>query len=193
MPASLLILLLGFVITVIADKVAFLFALAPLVSAGGLALIYGKERDPAYELVLSTPTSQIQILLARSALVFGFNFILVVVLSWGLSLNYSIDLILPLIIAWLAPMAFLSTFGLCLSIFINSEQAIFISYFCWLSKYLMYTPESRTLLGHTGEVFLLFWHSPVALYGVSVILFAALMIYMHGSVSSTRYLARRSN
>ena len=187
-PTSLLILLLGFTITIIADKAVFLFALAPLVSAGGLALIYGKEQDPAYELVLSTPTSQIQILLARSVLVFGFNFVLVAAFSLGLSLYYSVELILLLIMAWLAPMTFLSALGLCLSIFSNSEYAIFISYFCWLSRYVMSTPESRALLGHTGEMFLLFWQSPTALYGVSITLFAAMMIYMQGSVRSTRHL-----
>ena len=70
-PTSLLVLALGFVITLIADQAGFLFAIAPLVSAGGLAFIYSKENDPAFELVLSTPISQIQILLARSALVFA--------------------------------------------------------------------------------------------------------------------------
>lgn len=186
--ASLLVLVLGFVITLIADKAHFLFAVAPLVSAGGLAFIYNKAHDPAFELVLSTPISQVQILIARLALVFGYNFVLVVILAWGLSLTYSLDLIFPLILGWLAPMTFLSTLGLCISLFSNSENAIFISYSLWLSKYLMIMPEFRDLLGRAGEVMLFFWQNPVALYVMSACLFIAMLIYLQSSRSTTRQL-----
>lgn len=187
-PASLLVLVLGFAITLIADKVGFLFAIAPLVSAGGLAFIYNKEHDPAFELVLSTPVSQIQILLARSVLVFGYNFILVAILSWGISLSYSTDLVLPLIVEWLAPMTFLSTLALCISIFSSSENAIFIAYFLWLGKYLFLSPEFSALFGLTGDVFLLFWQTPIVLYVVSVCLFVAMLIYFQSSLRITRQL-----
>jgi hypothetical protein len=187
-PASLLILLLGFVVTIIADKTAFLFALAPLVSAGGLAFVYSKEHDPAFELMLSTPVSQIQILLARLALVFSYNFMLVLALSLGLSFYYSVDLILPLLLEWLAPMTFLSTLGLCISVFSNSENAIFISYGLWISKYLMIAPEFQKILGRAGEVLLDFWQSPTALYGTSALLFAAVIIYVGRFVRIARPL-----
>jgi hypothetical protein len=186
--ASLLVLILGFVITLIADQIGFLFAIAPLVSAGGLAFIYNKEHDPAFELVLSTPISQIQILLARSVLVFGYNFILVAILFWGLSLYYSTDLILPLILEWLAPMTFLSALGLCISIFSNSENAIAIAYSLWLSKYLLLTLEFKRLFGRVGEFLLLFWQTPMALYIFSICLFAAMLIYIQKSNGITRQL-----
>ena len=187
-PASLLILLIGFAITIIADKAGFLFVLAPLVSAGGLAVVHSREHDPAFELVLSTPVSQAQILLARLALVFGYNFILVLIFSLGLSFYFSIDLILPLILEWLAPMTFLSTLGLCISVFSNSENAIFISYGLWISKNLMATPEFRELMGEGGEVMLDFWQTPAVLYGISALLFAAVMIYVERFFRITRPL-----
>lgn len=177
-PTSLLILLLGFVVTIIADKAYFLFALAPLVSAGGLAFIYSREHDPAFELMLSTPVSQIQILLARLALVFGYNFMLVLTLSLGLSFYYSVDMILPLILEWLAPMTFLSTLGLCISVFSNSENAILVSYGLWISKYLMVAPEFQKILGGAGDILLYFWRTPAVLFGVSAFLFSAVMVYV---------------
>lgn len=187
-PASLLILLLGFVVTLIADQAAFIYALAPLVSAGGLAFIYGGEHDPAHELVLSTPISQIQILLARSVLVFGYNFLITVALSLGLSLHYSIDLMLPLMLDWLAPMTFLSSLGLCISIISNSENAIFISYFLWLGKYLMLTTEFQNILGKLGEAFTAMWKTPVLLYLLSGILLVVMMLYVQGSARINRRL-----
>jgi hypothetical protein len=187
-PASLLVLVLGFVITLLANQIGFLFAIAPLVSAGGLAFIYNKEHDPAFELVLSTPISQIQILLARSVLVFGYNFILVAILFWGLSLYYSADLILPLIMEWLAPMTFLSTLGLCISILSSSENAVAIAYSLWLSKYLFLTSEIKRIMGRVGEFLLLFWQTPMALYIFSVCLFVAMLIYIQYSSRITRQL-----
>jgi hypothetical protein len=187
-PASLLILFLGFAITIIMNKAEFLYAIAPLVSAGGLAFVYSREHDPAFELVLSTPVSQVQILLARLALVFGYNFVLMLILSLGLSFYYSIDLILPLLLEWLAPMTFLSTLGLCISVFSNSGNAIFISYGLWISKYLMFTQEFRNLLGGAGEVLLYFWQTPAVLYGISVFLLAAVIIYVERFIRITRSL-----
>jgi hypothetical protein len=187
-PASLLILVLGFVVTLIADKAAFIYVLAPLVSAGGLAFIYGGEHDPAHELVLSTPISQIQILLARSVLVFGYNFLITVVLSWGLSLHYSSDVMLPLMLDWLAPMTFLSSLGLCISIISNSENAIFVSYFLWLGKYLILSTEIRNVLGRVGEIFVALWQTPVLLYLLSGGMLVFMMIYVQGFARINRRL-----
>jgi hypothetical protein len=187
-PASLLILVLGFVVTLIADQAAFIYALAPLVSAGGLAFIYGGEHDPAHELVLSTPISQIQILLARSVLVFGYNFLITLALSLGLALYYSADLVVPLILGWLAPMTFLSSLGLCISIISNSGNAIFVSYFLWLGKYLMLSTEIRNVLGRVGEIFVALWQTPALLYLLSGGLLVFIMIYVQGFARFNRRL-----
>lgn len=176
-PASFLILILGFAVTLIVDRVAFIYALAPLVSAAGLAFIYGGEHDPAHELVLTTPVSQIQILLSRSILVFGYNILIMLILTWALSFFYSGNIVLPLIMEWLAPMTFLSSLGLCLSILSNSENAIFLSYFLWLSKYLLFLPEWNSTFKQIGNNYLAFWQNPVVLYTLSLILVTVLLVY----------------
>ena len=175
--ASLLVLILGFAVGLIADKVSFIYALAPLVSAGGLAFIYGQEQDPSYELVLTTPVSQVQILFARSALVFIYNILAVGLLSIGLSQYYSSDIVLPLLGEWLAPMAFLSSLSLCISIITNAEKAVFISYFLWISKYMVLVPEFKKLFGQTTNFFLVFWQTPAALYFGSLIMLAGIVLY----------------
>ena len=174
--ASFLILVLGFVVTLLSDKTAFLYALAPMVSAGGLALIYGSDHDPAHELVLSTPASQVQILLARTVLVFGYNLLILAVLSAGLVAYYSPDIVLPLVRDWLAPMTFLSTLSLSLSILIGSEKAISLAYTLWLFKYILLHPDYFGLFRRTGELVLRFWKSPASLYLVSGVLFVLMLV-----------------
>jgi hypothetical protein len=188
-PASLLVLLLGFVTTLIVDKVGFFYAIAPLVSAGGMAFLYGKEQDPAYELALSTPVSQVQLVLARSALVFGYNLGITLLLSLGLSWLYTPAAVAPLVIEWLAPMTFLSVLGLSLSILTSSGNAVTISYFLWLGKYLALTPEIDRLLGKISRVVMAFWQADLVLYILSVFLFAGLLALLRSSSANSRQLA----
>ncbi len=188
-PASLLVLALGFVITLVVDNAAFLFAIAPLVSAYGLAFIYNKASDPAYELVLATPVSPLQILLSRSALVFAYNFALVLLLALVLSLIYSAAIVLPLLLDWLAPMTFLSTLGLCLSIFGDAESAIITVYTLWLLRYMLITAEFKQLFGRLGDLFLLTWQSPGLLYGFSMALMAVMLLYLKSNHRRTRQLS----
>ncbi len=188
-PTSFLILMLGFVTTLIADQARFLFAIAPLVSATGLAFIYNKAHDPAFELVLSTPVSQIQLLLARSGLVFGYNFGLVAFFSVGLSLYFSPELIISLLKDWLAPMTFLSTLGLGISIFIRTEDAVFISYALWLSKYLPQTNEFQRLFRNLSQTILSFWQTPMLLYALSLVIFTLMLIYIQNGFRFIRRLA----
>ncbi len=188
-PASFLILMLGFVTTLIADQARFLFAIAPLVSATGLAFIYNKAHDPAFELVLSTPVSQIQLLLARSGLVFGYNFGLVAFFSVGLSLHFSPGLVISLLKDWLAPMTFLSTLGLGISIFIRTEDAVFISYALWLSKYLPQTNEFQRLFRNLSQTILSFWQTPMLLYALSLVIFTLMLIYIQNGFRFIRRLA----
>lgn len=188
-PTSLLVLLLGFVITLLVDRVGFLFAIAPLVSAAGLAFIYNKAHDPAFELVLSTPVSQIQLLLARSGLVFGFNMVVVTLLGLGLSLHFSPEVVFALLKGWLAPMTFLSTLGLCLSIFTQPENAIFITYTLWFSQYLPLTEEFQQLFSRLTQGILWFWQTPAVLYALSFALFVFILFWVKKGTHFTRHLA----
>ncbi|MBG0785213.1 MAG: zf-HC2 domain-containing protein [Anaerolineaceae bacterium] len=187
--SSLLVLLLGFVITLLFERVGFLFAIAPLISVAGLAFIFNKSIDPAFELVLSTPVSQLQILFARTGLVFGYNLVLVGLFSLGLSMYFSTEAVLQMLQAWLAPMAFLSTLGLCLSLFTKPGNAIFITYALWLSQYLPLTEEFQHIFGGLTQSVLWFWHTPYLLFGLSMVMFVFMIFWFLKGVRFTRHLA----
>lgn len=188
-PTSLLVLLLGFVITLLMDRAGFLFAIAPLVSVAGLAFIYNKAYDPAFELVLSTPVSQVQLLLARSGLVFGFNLVVVTLLGLGLSLHFSLEVVLALLRDWLAPMTFLSTLGLCFSIFTKSENAIAIVYTLWFSQYLPLTEEFQQLFSQLTDGILRFWQNATVLYALSLALLVFILFWVKKGTHFVRHLA----
>ena len=121
-------------------QVRVIYALAPLIAATCVSLIYGPDNDPAYELALSTPTSPRQILLARLVLVFGYNLALVLVATLGLlpmlTAQTSQPLLGTLLLTWLAPMTFLSAAALVLSLWIGATNAISITYVAWLAQLL---------------------------------------------------------
>ena len=188
-PASLLVLLLGFVVTLLSDRAGFLFVIAPLVSVAGLAFIYNKSSDPVLELVFSTPVSQVQLLMACVGLVFGFNLVVVSLLGLGLSFHFSIDVILPLLQGWLAPMTFLSAFGLCLSIFLKASNAIFMTYALWLTQFLPLTELFKEVFGHLAESFLWFWQSTSLLYLLSFGLLVFMVFWLLKGTHFSRRLA----
>jgi hypothetical protein len=110
---------------------------APLVAACGVAFLYGLDADPALELQLATPVSPRLILLARLALLFGFNLAVTLVCSVGLTLARAQISLLPLVAAWLAPMTFLSALAFLLSVlFFDSLASVFISLTLWIGTAL---------------------------------------------------------
>lgn len=88
---------------------------APIVAAFGVAFLYGVDADPAVELILATPVSPRLIVLARLALVFGFNLLVAGICSVALALMKSDFSLLGLVLDWLAPMTLLSGFAFLLS------------------------------------------------------------------------------
>ena len=133
---SALVMALGFVIALLAERAAVIQLLAPLVAAGSIAMLYGPENDPAIELALATTTSPRQVLLARLALVFGYDLLLALVASFGLLALVPVELLGDLILGWLAPMTFLSALALLLSLWIGANTAIMISYLAWLARFI---------------------------------------------------------
>jgi hypothetical protein len=105
---------------------------APLVAACGVAFLYGIEADPALELQLATPISPRVILLARLALLFGFNLGITLACSVVLTLAQVQISLVPLIAAWLAPMTFLSALAFLLSVlFFDSLASVLVSLLLW--------------------------------------------------------------
>jgi hypothetical protein len=185
-PASALVIGLGYVIALISDQTGVIYALAPLIAATCVSLIYGSESDPAYELALSTPTSPRQILLARLVLVFGYNLALVLIATLGLLPIQSAQPVLgSLLLAWLAPMTFLSAMALVLSLWIGPQNAITISYIAWIAQLFigplrkvlaMPAINGASLTPFTAGFMALyqnFWQTPALLLALSILLFAA--------------------
>ncbi|MBL8131376.1 MAG: hypothetical protein JNL42_05930 [Anaerolineae bacterium] len=108
--ASALVISLGALVslTLRTGELLPLTLVAPVVAAFGVALLYGQESDPAIELILATPVSPRIIVLARLALVFGFNLLLTLVSSAALSLLRSDVSLGGLVLDWFAPMTLLS-------------------------------------------------------------------------------------
>lgn len=189
--ASFLVLMLGFIVTLVADKAAAFYAIAPVVSAAGLALLYGGKQDAAFELTLATPTSQVEILLARSLLVFTYNLLLTVLISLGLAAVYSVSTVGLLISEWIAPMTFLSALGLGVSVIAGSENAILVTYLIWLSRYLMMTSTARKFFGSGAQILLSFWQSNAILYGLSALMFLCVIVSLKTHSGTARQLSNR--
>jgi hypothetical protein len=180
-PASAAVIAIGYFMSIAAGNAAVIRVLAPLVAAACIAVIYGAENDPALELALSTPTSPRQILLARLALVFGYNFLLALVASLALLP------VLPaiktgtlegLVLGWLGPMTLLSSAALLLSLVTSAGAAVTLTYLAWLAQFvpdnlaripnLAVLDEIQTALGWYQQ----FWQQPGILAGLSILLLA---------------------
>jgi hypothetical protein len=138
--ASALVIALGTLVTLAFYRPAQngtelpLVIFAPIVTAIGVAFLYGLDADPALELQWATPVSARVILLARLALLFGFNLVMTLAGSIGLTLVQSQISLVPLIAAWLAPMTFLSALAFLLSVlFFDALMSVLICLLIWVS------------------------------------------------------------
>jgi hypothetical protein len=106
---------------------------APIVTALGVAFLYGDESSAALEIQLATPVSPRVVLLGRLALIFGFNLVLSVIASVILTLTQADISLAPLILSWLAPMTFLSALSFVLSVTLFDPLAsVLISMLLWV-------------------------------------------------------------
>ncbi len=182
-PASALVLALGVVVALIAEKAAFLQALAPLVAAACMALLYGPENDPAIELALSTPTSPWQVLLARMVLVFGYNLLLTLIASFGVLALLPNEILGSLALNWLAPMAFLSALSLMLSMVLGTGNAIAVSYLAWMLRWPLGIEnlplQPANFFASFLDAYTRFWENPLLLLAMAVLL-SALGLWLAG-------------
>lgn len=146
--ASALVMVIGLLVTLVLsntqstpETLPFVF-IAPIITAVGVAFLYGPEVNPALEIELAAPTTQRIILLARLTLIFAFNVVLSIIASVLLvAFNPNLSL-WALIITWLAPMAFLSALAFLLSIwFFNSLAGMMVSLFLWVVQVLKSNPQ----------------------------------------------------
>jgi hypothetical protein len=189
-PASLVIMVIGSFAAFLSGHTEAVRMLSPLVAAAGLAVIYGPENDPAVELVLATPTSPRQILLARLTLVYGYNLLLAMTASLGLLAMVPIEMLGQLILGWLGPMTFLSALALLLSLWIGTANAVAIAYGAWLLQIMaggmLFSPEA--LISAEAMPLLVayrqFWNSPILLLALALVL-ASCAVWLAGKREST--------
>jgi hypothetical protein len=167
-PAGAIVILIGIAVAYLIGDSKVIVLLAPLVAAAGLAVLYGPENDPAIELALSCPTSLRQILLARVALVFGYNLVMALFASLVTKSLTPPGLLGSIILSWLGPMAFLSASALLLSIWIGTNNAITLTYIAWVAQFI---PDLQLQgvnafpqwLASLGQAYQQFWSSPMLL------------------------------
>jgi hypothetical protein len=105
--------------------------LTALVTALGMAFLYGQGVDPARETALVTPTSPRLVLGVRCCQVFGYDLLL----NCGLVLPFLAvqGIITPawFLTNWLAPLCCLSAIALLLSILVNASVAVGVCVLLW--------------------------------------------------------------
>lgn len=110
--------------------------LTALLTALGMAFLYGQEVDPAREMALVTLTSPRLVLGVRSSLVFGYDLLL----NCGLVLPFLAvqGIVTPawFLANWLAPLCCLSAIALLLSILINANTAVLVCLALWALRLL---------------------------------------------------------
>jgi len=138
--ASFMLMMLGLGLTLTqADSLLFAM-IAPFVAAGGVAFLYNEVDASIEELENSTPTPAALLLLARLMLLFVFDLGLALAGSVVLAIILPNVSLIPLIEAWLAPMAFLSCLAFFLSVvLLDTFAALLFSLTLWAAHLLLRT------------------------------------------------------
>lgn len=176
-PSSAAIMALGVIVALISNHVEIIYFIAPLMAAASLAMLYGPEHDPSYELTLATPTSPWKILLARLTMVSVYNLLLALAATLIMLLIVPPNLLGMIILGWLAPMAFLSALALLLSLWVGTNNAIAIAYTLWIAQYTPYKSVSGWMISPAWSSIIIaykqFWQSPGLLFLATILLFSA--------------------
>jgi hypothetical protein len=137
--ASAIVMGLGILVTLAtslsnaSDSALPLVSIAPIAAAAGIAFLYGPMVDPALEIEMTLPISPRQVMVARLALVFGFNLILGLIGSAILSIFRTGISFLPLVSAWLAPMTFLASLAfLMITLTLDSGLSLLVCLGLWI-------------------------------------------------------------
>ncbi len=150
--------------------------LTPLVTALGLAFLYGPETDAGLEIALSTPVSPRQVLLCRLLLAVSYN----VVLSLAVTLaavtlhggNFGL-----LVTFWVGPMLLLSGLSLTLSIGAGAVVGASASSGLWLLHFFVssISAVAATAAGD-GTPLAIIWQTTPATILIAGLLFALAVV-----------------
>ena len=144
---------------------------APLVAAFGVSLIYAPEVDPSLELARSTPTSPWLVLMARLALVVGYDLFLAVVATVAISAFGPGGNVGGLILDWLGPMLVASSLALWLSVRWGPSVGISVSLLLWALRVLAALTVSQHVFGKgLTDVFVHGWSTNAVTLAVAALL-----------------------
>jgi hypothetical protein len=146
---------------------------AALLSALGMAFLYGPQIDPVREIALVTPTSPHLVLGVRCALISGYTLLL----NCGLVLPFlaARGIVTPIwfLTNWLAPLCCLSAIALLLSILLSANASALICLILWSLRLL---DQFQTFLFGDGRPEILwqqqyehFWHLGTPLFGITIV------------------------
>ena len=165
-----------------APGMAALFA--ALLTALGMAFLYGQKIDPAREIVLATRTSPQVVLGVRCCLVFGYDLLL----NCGLVLPFLAlhGVVTPawFLVNWLAPLCCLSAIALLLSILVNASTAALACTLLWALRLLSTVqlllvggarPLSEAPWQQSYEGF---WHQGPLLFAITILAVALAFVVL---------------
>lgn len=168
---SAALMLMFTMMALLLNQVEIMYVFVPMLAAGSVSLIYGREHDSALELTLATPTSAWKILLARLTLVSGYNFALMFCAGFILLLIAPPQLIIQTVLSWAAPMLFLSALALVLSLWIDTGNALFISYMLWILQYIPMKSMNAWFSSLTWlKIYYEFWQNPASMFVMAFLL-----------------------
>jgi hypothetical protein len=180
--ASALVMSLGLAVIFVyrAGADAFLAMLAPIVAAAGIGFIYGYENDPPLEITLATPTSPRLVLLARLALVFGYDLLLALGLSALLAVSGQAPGDLQaLILQWLGPMLLLSSISLALSLRLGSVAGVSVALVLWAMRLMLASASAANPLGAaSGQVLALLSSTNLVTLALGIAILAAVVVWL---------------
>jgi hypothetical protein len=186
--ASVFSILVGVILTLLvinATQVVLFGLIAPIVTAVGIAFIYGPDTDPPMEVLLTTPVSPRLVLLARLVLVFSFDLIV------GLAMTGVLTGLLPsvssisismgtLTAMWLAPMVFLSALAFFGSVlFVDSLVGVMVSLVGWFVIYAGYLVRFDTTLSFSLPDFTV--PDNQAMLWIAAVILALMAFWLAGS------------
>jgi hypothetical protein len=140
----------------------------------GISFLYGAAPDVALELELATPTSPRLVLLARLALVYGFDLGLGLLASAALAWLMPGVSMWPLVATWLAPMSFLSAVAFLLTV-LSADPTLgtLVSLGLWAVQSILRMVDPIVLRAHLPDLMApaarpLLWASALALGGMAL-------------------------
>jgi hypothetical protein len=149
--------------------------LAALLTALGMASLYGQRVDPAREITLITLTSPRLVLGIRCCLVFGYDLLLNCGLVLPLLASQGIVTPAWFLTNWLAPLVCLSSIALLLSILVNANAAVVACIFLWglrmlnsVQAILVGSPQPLPQVPGLQQ-YEHFWHQGPLLFSIAIL------------------------